>query len=317
MTIDQSREKDSTSPATHAPSPDPIAALRRPSGGLAMLAIDQREALRSMMSDAADDGHVSDDRLREFKVDAARILTPYASAILIDHQFGWDAVLSADVVAPTCALISSADEFLSSATELVSESRIDTSVDLRRAAQQGAVAAKLLVLYRADEPSSDRIRLVDAFVERCRDAGLAAIIEPVVRDSRDGRPADLGTQVVAAAHELGNLGADLYKAQVPFAGNADDDVLIGECRAVTEAVASPWVVLSSGVAPTSFPRAVRLAVRAGASGFLAGRAIWAPSLSAASPSDDMAVHATARLQALGECVDEELHARSRPASHQR
>ena len=44
---------DSIRPAStaDASSDDPLAALRRPSGGLAMLAIDQREALRVMMAE--------------------------------------------------------------------------------------------------------------------------------------------------------------------------------------------------------------------------------------------------------------------------
>ena len=310
MTIDHSRAHIGPSPQTFERPSERIAPLRRPSGGLAMLAIDQREALRAMMSDSTGGVHVSDSRLRDFKVDAARILTPYASAVLVDHQFGWDAVLAAGAVAPDCALISSADLFHASESELVSESTIDPGVDLDVVAGQGAAAAKLLVLWREDEPASGRVQMVLEFVDRCHRAGLAAIIEPVVRARRDGGPIDLDGQIAAAAHELGDLGADLYKAQVPFGAREEDTALLDAYRALDDVVASPWVVLSSGVAPEDFGRAVRLAVRAGASGFLAGRAVWAPSLAAANPAADMEEHATTRLQVLAECVDEELAARA-------
>jgi sulfofructosephosphate aldolase len=310
MTIDQTRGHADEAVAARTPLTDRIAALRRPSGGLAMLAIDQREALRAMMSDAAGGAEVSDDEVRAFKVNAARILTPYASAVLVDHQFGWDAVLDEGAVDPGCALISSADLFISGDTELVGDSVIDPDVDLHAVAAQGAAAAKLLVLWREDEPASGRVDMVRDFVDRCHRAGLAAIIEPVVRARRDGAPSDLNGPITTAAQELGSLGADLYKAQVPFGGRADDDELLAACRAITDAVASPWVVLSSGVAASDFPRAVRLAVAAGASGFLAGRAVWAPSLAAADTIADLTDHATIRLQDLGACVDEALTARA-------
>jgi len=286
---------------------DPTVALRRPSGGLAMLAIDQREALRVMMAEHSDT-EVSDAQVRAFKVEAARILTPYASAVLVDHQFGWDAVLDANAIASNCALISSADRFLPAHGELVGESMIDPDVDLAAAAAQGAVAAKLLVLWRADQPAADRVELVGNFVAKCRRAGLAAIVEPVTRRRLDGQASDLDASIHAAAIELGDLGADLYKAQVPYASNADDKTVFEALRAIDDAIASPWVVLSSGVAPAAFPRAVQLAVAAGASGFLAGRAVWAQSLAAADPMADLATHAVARLQTLIDCVDETIGA---------
>ena len=65
--------------------------LRRPSGAFAMLAVDQREALRVMMTEAIGaDQPVSDEAVVEFKLTAARLLTPYASAVLIDRQFAFD-----------------------------------------------------------------------------------------------------------------------------------------------------------------------------------------------------------------------------------
>lgn len=288
---------------------DPLAALRRPSGGLAMLAIDQREALRVMLSEQAGTD-VADEEVSSFKVAAARALTPYASAVLIDHQFGWDPVLSAGVVAPGCALISAADRLVPDHGELVGESSLDADVDLDAVAAQGAVAAKLLILWREDEPARTRIELAEDFIDRCHRAGLAAIIEPVTRHRIDGQESDLDVGIQIAAEELGDLGADLYKAQVPFGGSADDDTTIEACRRLTDTIASPWVVLSSGVSPDQFPRAVRLAVRGGASGFLAGRAVWRQSLTAADVAADLARNAVARLQELSSCVDEALASRN-------
>lgn len=61
--------------------------ITRASGGFAMLAVDQREAMRLMFAAAGAKSPVSDSVLTDFKVNAAKILSPYASAILVDQQF--------------------------------------------------------------------------------------------------------------------------------------------------------------------------------------------------------------------------------------
>jgi sulfofructosephosphate aldolase len=43
---------------------------------------------------------------------------------------------------------------------------------------------------------------------------------------------------------------------------------------MTAIVSGAWVVLSTGVEPAMFPAALTEGIVAGASGFLAGRAIW-------------------------------------------
>ncbi len=56
-----------------------LTSLQRPSGGYAMLAVDQREALRNMFAQHTDQP-VTDQDLQEFKVTATDIITPHASA---------------------------------------------------------------------------------------------------------------------------------------------------------------------------------------------------------------------------------------------
>ena len=293
-----------------------LAPLQRETGGFAMLAVDQREALRLMFAgDAAPqpDGSISneilervpDATLTDFKLETARVLTPHASAVLIDRQFAFDAAVDAGVVAPGCGLIATADRFISGNGEVVTDVVIDEEVDPQRVAEQGAVAMKLLVIYRPDQPAQARVEMVERFVARCRSAGLISIIEPLSRGPRDGRTWDWNTGVHAVALELGSLGADLYKAEVPLHGQGPDAAVLTECAALTESIASPWVVLSSGVAPDEFPRAVELACRAGASGFLAGRAVWrnCVGVDRRELPARLAEDAVARLQRLASVVD--------------
>lgn len=281
---------------------DRLAPLRRASGAFAMLAVDQREALRNMLA-AHTDKPVTDEDVTAFKLDATRILTPHASAVLIDRQFALDQAIERGVVDDSCGLIGSADHFESAHGELVGEVTIDRLVDAHDLKRRGVVALKMLVLYRPDEDPAGRVAMTREFIELCADAGVASIIEPVSRAPLTGAGWDWNDGVHRAAQELGGLGADLYKAEMPLHGEGDPDVLHAECERLTAAVAGPWVILSSGVSPDLFPEAVQIACEAGASGFLAGRAVWAPSLGADDVAADLAVNAVARLQRLSDIAD--------------
>lgn len=271
-----------------------------------MLAVDQREALRQMLAEHQA-GPVTDTQVRDFKLLAARILTPHASAVLIDRQFALAEAIERGVVSGSCGLIGSADHFESAHGELVGKVTIDRLVDPARLRDQGAAALKLLVLYRPGSGSAERIEMVEEFIELCRAAGLASIVEPVSRKPLDGRAWDWNEGVLAAADELGRLGADLYKAEVPFHGEAPEDEVRAACRQLTQTIDGEWVVLSSGVDHTIFPRAVRLACDEGASGFLAGRAVWAASLAAPDVERDLRTNAVDRLRTLAETVDGAVH----------
>lgn len=283
-----------------------LAALARPSGGYAMLAVDQREALRAMF--AEHHGRpVGDRELTAFKVDAVRELSPYASAVLVDRALALDAVLAAGAVAPGCALVVAADAFESDDRELVAWSRIDEAVDPAQVKANGAAALKLLVLWRPDEPAAERLALAEEFAGRCRDAGLVSILEPVSRAPRDRSATwtaeDWNHGVLAAARELGGVGADLYKAEVPLHGQGDEAAVRRACAQLNDAVAGEWVVLSSGVPHDDFPRAVQLACAEGASGFLAGRAVWRRTVGADDVPGALRATGVPRLRELGEIVD--------------
>ena len=279
-----------------------LSVLARPSGGFAMLAVDQREALRAMFAERQETP-VTDEQLTRFKVDATRILSPYASAVLVDKQFAFDQVVQAGVVAPNCGLIAGADLFIGGNGEFVTDVEIDREVDPKAVKEQGAVAMKLLVIYRPDTDPAIRIGLVEEFVHRCHDADLISIIEPVAKAPRDGRDWDWDNDVLAAARELGRLGADLYKAEVPLKGQGDHNEIRRRCAAITAAVDSPWVVLSTGVPAELFPTAVELACAEGASGFLAGRAVWASVIGSDDIERDLHEISIPRLARLAAIVD--------------
>jgi len=279
-----------------------LAALARASGAYAMLAVDQREGLRAMLAQHQQ-GPVPDSALTEFKLHAIRALTPYASAVLVDRELAWDRIVAERAVAPGCGLIAAADVLISSADELVADVAIDDLVVPEAVRRQGAVALKLLVLWRPRDPAGPRIAMVDEFIARCRRAGLVSIVEPVTRRPRDKGEWDREAAILQAAVELGRRGADIYKGEVPFGGIASEADIRGACAVITRSVGSPWVVLSSGVPQDAFPQAVEWACREGASGFLAGRGIWAGTIGQPDVSRALREDAVPRLQRLCDVVD--------------
>src|SRR6185503_4427567 len=57
-------------------------------GGLTMLALDQRGSMRTILANGKDEKTIGDDKIVAFKAAAAEILSPMASAVLLDSEFG-------------------------------------------------------------------------------------------------------------------------------------------------------------------------------------------------------------------------------------
>lgn len=278
--------------------------ITRPSGGFAMLAVDQREAMRLMFAAAGAPQPVTDQVLTDFKVNAAKTLSPYASAILVDQQFCYRQVVEQQAIAPSCGLIVAADAFIPGNGIPVDSVAIDKRVDPQAVKRDGAKALKLLVLWRSDEDADARLEMVHEFNQLCHTNGLVSIIEPVVRPPRQGDTFDREQAIIDAARELGDSGADLYKVEMPLYGKGSQSALLSAAQKLNDNIAMPWVILSSGVDEKLFPRAVRVAMTAGASGFLAGRAVWSSVVGL--PDTDLMLRdvSAPKLQRLGEIVDE-------------
>jgi Tagatose-1,6-bisphosphate aldolase len=286
-----------------------LAPIARTSGGLAMLAIDQREALRAMFKQAGCPLPITDQTLTDFKLSAAKTLAKHASAVLVDRDFSYEQVVEEGTVGRESSLIVAADKFHPGNGIPVDSVSIDHDVDPHQVKEVGGKALKLLVLWRSDESVTQRRDLVAEFVELCDSANLISIVEPVVRPPRRGAEFDKEAAILLAAEELGDCGADLYKGEMPYGGDHDNQTLFEGCSALNERIKMPWVILSSGVKPELFPGAVRQAVLAGASGFLAGRAVWSSVIGSRNPGQMLADISAPRLEKLGQIVDEALSAR--------
>ena len=277
-------------------------ALAYPDGTFAMVAMDQRESLRAMLQATTREG-VPDDDVVEFKLAVARNLAPCASGFLIDRLYGYRELVVSQVLPPTCGLILAADDLVQPANRPVLDTTIDVEVIPAVARRDGVAALKLLVIWKEDDGRDRRLEMAQTFVKLCSDSGLLSVLEAVVAPSEDDAGDwDRDDAIVQAAKALNEVSPSLYKAQVPAHGRGTVAELARHCERISAVVDRPWVVLSNGVEPADFPAAVEAACRAGASGTLAGRAVWTSALGA--PDLDAALRECAtRFVELAETID--------------
>ena len=281
----------------------PLTKLARTSGALAMVAVDQREALRGMFA-AHQSSPVPDSQLTQFKVDVARELSPHASALLVDQEFGIDAIIDQKALMNSCGLIAAADLLVGPPGGAATDTAVDPDVDAIRMRDIGSVGLKFLVLWRNDESPDVRAKLVEDFNKLCMISGLPSIIEIIVKPPTDSSKSfNREEELIFAAKEAAAWKPDLYKAEVPFHGEGDLVAITKNAERISEAIGSPWVVLSNGVKQPLFSEAVKACAMGGASGFLAGRAVWADIVGASDIPKALREVSIPRLEQLAEIVD--------------
>ena len=252
--------------------------IERANSTYAMVAMDQRESLRTMFREHGHDD--SDERVRLFKTAVARELAPHASGFLIEPDF----VADVRPLVPR-GLIMAVDLLEQERGGIVEDTQLDEIDDV----PDGVVALKLLVIWRDDDRRRERIEMCERFVALAQRHNVLSVLEPVVREDH---------QILDAARELGATRPSLYKAQAPREGD-----VVTRCREITDALPVPWVVLSQGVPRDEFPQAVENACKGGARGFLAGRALWTNTLAADDPTELLRTQSVPRLHELTEIVD--------------
>ncbi len=111
-------------------------------------------------------------------------------------------------------------------------------------------------------------------------------LDPAVSKDSAAFAAERAAVVIETARRLSRTGADVLKMEFPLdiKFNQDRAAWRDACTRLSDASALPWVLLSAGVDFEQFKPQVETACLCGASGFLAGRAIWKEA-AAMSPND--------------------------------
>jgi len=250
-------------------------------GIFTMCAMDHRGSLQHIIGEGAE---LSYGEMVERKLELCSHLAPYASAVLLDPVFGAAQCLARGALPKGTGLMVSLE---ASGYIGGSEQRLTALLDdwnVAKIKRMGASAAKFLVYYRPDliELANKLMDVVEQIGLQCQQYDLPFVVEPlsypVGEETRNpAHYAKIKEQMVLkTARHISNLPIDVLKSEFPGDPryNKDNASLTDLCRQLDEAAAVPWVVLSAAVDFETFCQEVEIACRGGASGFLAGRAIW-------------------------------------------
>jgi tagatose 1,6-diphosphate aldolase/sulfofructosephosphate aldolase len=241
-----------------------------------IIAMDQRNTLRRMFTDAGVEA--SDDDLRIAKADVARVLTPAATGLLSDPTYGVPAIARANALAPGCGLLVAAEPAERRSFRGEPRTHRDPRLDARWLLDQGGDAYKFFLQLRADRPApgqgepdlaAEALAVVEEIIRDCRAAGVPVVIEnliyPLPGEELTARARE--DAIIEAARALGDLDIDLLKLEYPGSPQG--------CRRLAGILRRPWAVLSAGVPFDQFTDIIKIATQeGGASGFIAGRSVW-------------------------------------------
>ena len=253
-------------------------------GLFTILAFDHRGSLRRAMCPQAPDT-VSYTDVVSFKLEVLGALAPRASGVLLDPIYGAAQAVAAGSLPGHVGLLVAVEETGYTGDAFARRGRIIPDWGVAQIKRLGASAVKLLVHYHPDarEVAAAQETLVEQIADECRQHDLPLFLEPVsysvdpdVPKSSVAFAQDRTRVVVEIARRLGPLGADVLKLEFPadVAHEPDEAAWRSACRLVSEASPVPWALLSAGVDFDTFQRQVEIACQEGASGYLAGRAVW-------------------------------------------
>ncbi len=272
-------------------SPGKLWGLRRLAdacGRWKMVAIDQRTPLMAPIAARRGVAEAPYEDLAAVKAAVTRALAPEASAMLLDPNFAYPRC--AGEMPATKGLVLALEHHLTDETPAGRRSAEIPYWSVAKIRRIGADAVKLLVWYRPDADAAVRAHQ-QAFVQRmgrnCREHDIVLLLELLVYPLAGDAPGQLEAQrtqlVLDSMRDFAaaDFGVDIYKLEPPAAlrnvpdpGGAEAAAVQATYDKLGALTTRPWVLLSAAAGPDDFRRSLTYACRAGASGYLCGRAIW-------------------------------------------
>jgi tagatose 1,6-diphosphate aldolase len=217
-----------------------------------------------------------------FKRSVTRVATA-ASAVLLDPDYGMPSV-AAGAIPGSVGLLAPLEvtDYRPHPSQRQPRLIPDWSVaKLRRA---GISGAKLLIYYHPDAAdAAEKTALVDRLSAECAAEGVPLFLEPIAYSLDPAAKlsaADHRRVVIESARHFSPRGPSIMKLEFPVdvAAEPDERVWLEALRELDAVCATPWALLSAGAAWETFLRQTILACQAGASGVIAGRAVWADAV---------------------------------------
>jgi tagatose 1,6-diphosphate aldolase len=268
-----------------------------------ILALDHRQAIKKVFLDQPDPyGEAV-----AFKRAVVKILSPVSTAVLLDPSIGAGPCVVDYSMPGHRGLVVTVEASGYEGASHARVSRLPVDWTCEQIKRMGASAVKLLVYYHSRSQTASAMQdLVAQVSDECRRLDIPLFLE-VLTYSPDPGGAKLSAEerteaVVNAAADLTPLGGDILKSEFPVNVKSQPDQKQWEdaCCSLSQASEIPWVLLSAGVDFPVFAEQTVVACKAGASGILAGRAIWKEALEVPAGERDHFLRTTGceRLQQL-------------------
>jgi tagatose 1,6-diphosphate aldolase len=259
-----------------------------------MTAVDQRPPIKAPIAKALGLPEAPWEEVAKFKGLLIETLQGPSTAMLLDPSYAVPHAL--DRLSPAKGLIVTLEDSIFRETP---GGRLSSDIDdwsVEKIKRMGGDAVKALVWYR---PDADRnvIRQQRDYVRRvgeeCARFDIPFLLELLVYPLKgeDGQTQDYVEQpgkkadhVLASVEEFAKADyrVDVFKLESPVPAEEADgsEAVQRQFDEMGRLAGRPWVMLSAGAGKAAFARVLEHAFQAGASGFLAGRAIWADAFAA-------------------------------------
>jgi len=268
-------------------------------GVIGALAIDQRGSLKKMISDNSTK-EIGDEGIIHFKELVSEELTPFATSILLDPEYGLSAAKVRDKEA---GLLLAYEKTGYDATEPGRLPDLLPEWSVKRLKEVGADAVKFLLYYDVDEDQKIN-EYKHVFMERigseCVAEDIPFFLEIVTYDAEndDVKSEEYAKvkphKVIKAMKEFSKLqyNVDVLKVEVPVNMNFVEGYTEGKAiyskeeasayfKEQSEATELPFIFLSAGVSTKLFQETLIFAKEADSTfnGVLCGRATWKEGVS--------------------------------------
>lgn len=236
-------------------------------GKYLMLALDHRGSFKKLMS-PNDPEAVSKEDIVQLKKEIIKALEDQFSGLLIDQDYGLPAYLSRSK--PFLLPVEKSGYTFRQGSGQDGEKITELEYSVQQLIHLGASGVKLLIYFNPTLPSATKqIETTKKVLSECKEHNFPFFLEIVTYNLPSHLEGVRTNLVVESVKVLldNDVVPDVWKLEYP--GSLD------ACRQVTETVENtPWILLTRGDSFEHFVSQFKDAIRAGAQGFLAGRALW-------------------------------------------